>query len=49
MGRIYIASIPIGITRICRKCKGEFKFEHIKLHLEEDKKGMIDGIQEIIR
>ena len=46
---IYIVSIPIGITRICRKCKGEFKFEHIKRHLEEDKKGMIDGIQEIIR
>ena len=22
---IYIVSIPIGITRICRKCKGEFK------------------------
>ena len=46
---IYTASIPIGITRLCRKCKAEFKFGHIENHVGEKEKDLIGLIEEIVR
>ena len=39
-----MASIPIGLKRICRKCKEEYKFEHTRWM-----KYLIQDIEEAVR
>ena len=46
---IYMASVPLGIKRVCRKCREEFNFSHIKLHIGEKQNEIIDELEEVIR
>ena len=45
---IHIASIPVGLKRMCKKCKEIHRFEHIKIHVAENLKGVVDEILSII-
>ena len=45
---IYVAFIPIGILRKCKKCNMDYKFEHMVEHLDDKLKYMVSEIIRIV-
>ena len=41
--------MPLGIKRVRRKCKEEFNFSHIRLHIGEKQNEIIDELEIVIR